>query len=62
METHDLLLETNHHLRKPFLKNKELSFEESIFEKRGMFEKKYSVLLKNIQKKFEFRLHIFDYI
>jgi hypothetical protein len=38
METHDPLMETHKHLWKSFLKNKELSFMETIFEKQGMFE------------------------
>jgi hypothetical protein len=33
-------METHYHLWKPFLKNKELSFVETIFEKQAMFEKK----------------------
>ena len=38
METHNTLMETHYDLWKPFLKNKELSFMESIFEKQGIFE------------------------
>ncbi len=38
METHNTLMETHYDLWKPFLKNKELSFMETIFEKQGMFE------------------------
>jgi hypothetical protein len=38
METHNPLMETHYHLWKPFLKNKELSFMETLFEKQGMCE------------------------
>ena len=38
METHNHLMETHYYLWKPFMKNKELSFMEPIFEKPGMFE------------------------
>jgi hypothetical protein len=38
IETHNPLMETLYDLWKPFLKNKELSFMETIFEKQGMFE------------------------
>jgi hypothetical protein len=38
METNDLLMETHYHSWKPFLKNKELPFIETIYEKQGMFE------------------------
>jgi hypothetical protein len=38
METPYHLMETHYHLWKPFLKNKELPFMETIFEKQGMFE------------------------
>ena len=43
METNHPLIETHYHLWEPFLKDKELSFVETIFEKQGMFEKKNSV-------------------
>ena len=43
METHNPLMVIHYYLWKPFLKNKELSFMEPIFEKQGMFEKKKSV-------------------
>jgi hypothetical protein len=38
MRTHNPLMETHYHLCKPFLKNEELSFMETIFEKQAMFE------------------------
>jgi hypothetical protein len=40
METHHHLMETHYRLWKPFKKNKELPFVETIFEKQGMFGKK----------------------
>jgi hypothetical protein len=42
-ETHHPLMKTQYHLWKLFLKNKELSFVETIFEKQGMFEKNKSI-------------------
>ena len=48
-------METHNHLWKPVLKNKELSFMETILEEQGMSEKKTLLLmlnlLKNIPKK-----------
>jgi hypothetical protein len=38
METNNPLVEIHYDLWKPFLKNKELSFMEAIFEKQGMIE------------------------
>ena len=35
-ETHHPLMKTHYHLWKPFLKNKELPYMETIFEKQGM--------------------------
>ena len=40
METHDPLMETHHHLLNQFVKNKELQFVATIFEKQVMFENK----------------------
>jgi hypothetical protein len=40
MKTHHALMETHYHLWRPFLKDKEFPFVETIFENQGMFEKK----------------------
>jgi hypothetical protein len=41
----------NYRFWKPFLKNKELSFVETIFEKQGMLKNKTLFLMLNLLKK-----------